>query len=259
MVDGPSTSRPEGRAQMLTKKNEIESLVLGRTVLELHDFQAGEDLLEEEGRFRREHDPLYAICKVRVEDLESIHQLESHGFRFIETQLKLALKMKTYDTSKFPYHYAPVEAADLETVLAMADTIFSDDRFSVDPFLRQRYDGKAAGERYRRYVMKSFEAKDECVYKMVNNTTQEIVGFGTHRHTRPDEALIFIGGIASKYQKAGLGPISDFLAINCLRREGVKKAYTHVSARNYAIMNLEIAGLGFKVIDSHVVLRKTYE
>jgi hypothetical protein len=93
----------------------------------------------------------------------------------------------------------------------------------------------------------------------VNDSTKEIVGFGTHRHSSQDEAVIFIGGIVSTYQKAGLGPISDYLAINNLRREGVKKAYTHVSARNYAIMNLEIAGLGFKVIDSHVVLRKVYE
>lgn len=244
---------------MITTKNEIESLVLGRAVVEVRAFQAGDDFPAEEKRFRQEHDPLYAICKVRVEDLEAVHQLEDHGFRFIETQLKLSLKMKSYDASKYPYSYVPVEPGDLETVLHIAETIFSDDRFSVDPFLKERFAGKAAGERYRRYVMKSFEAPDECVYKMVNDATKEIVGFGTHRHTGQDEAVIFIGGIVSTYQKAGLGPISDFLAINNLRREGVKKAYTHVSARNYAIMNLEIAGLGFKVIDTHVVLRKVYD
>lgn len=244
---------------MITTKNEIESLVLGRSVLEIRAFQAGDDFPGEEKRFRQEHDPLYVVCRVPVEDLEAIHRLEDNGFRFIETQLKLMLKMKSYDASKYPYSYLPVEPEDLETVLNIAETIFSDDRFSVDPVIKERFAGKASGERYRRYVMKSFEAKDECVYKMVNNATKEIVGFGTHRHTSQDEAVIFIGGIVGSYQKAGLGPISDFLAINNLRREGVKKAYTHVSARNYAIMNLEISGLGFKVIDSHVVLRKVYE
>jgi hypothetical protein len=244
---------------MITTKNEIESLVLGRAVLEIHSFRAGNDLREEEKRFRQEHDPLYAVCKVPVEDLGAVHELEDNGFRFIETQLKLSLKMKSYDTSKYPYSYLPVERNDLETVLGIAETIFSDDRFSVDPFIKERFAGKAAGERYRRYVIKSFEAQDECVYKMVSAATNEIVGFGTHRHTTQDEAVIFIGGIVSAYQKAGLGPISDFLAINNLRREGAKKAYTHVSARNYAIMNLEIAGLGYKVVDSHVVLRKVYE
>ena len=244
---------------MITTKNEIESLVLGRAVLEIRGFQTGDDFPAEEKRFRQEHDPCYAVCKVPVEDLGAVHQLEDNGFHFIETQLKLSLKMKSYDASKYPYSYVPVEPVDLETVLGIAETIFSDDRFSVDPFIKERFAGKAAGERYRRYVMKSFEAPDECVYKMVNDATKEIVGFGTHRHTTQDEAVIFIGGIVSTYQKAGLGPISDFLAINNLRREGVKRAYTHVSARNYAIMNLEIAGLGFKVIDSHVVLRKVYE
>jgi hypothetical protein len=244
---------------MITTKNEIESLVLGRAVLEIRGFQAEDDFPGEEKRFRQEHDPLYAVCKVPVEDLRAVHQLEDNGFRFIETQLKLSLKMKSYDASKYPYSYVPVEPGDLETVLNMAETIFSDDRFSIDPFIKERFAGKAAGERYRRYVMKSFEAPDECVYKMVNDGTKEIVGFGTHRHTTQEEAVIFIGGIVSTYQKAGLGPISDFLAINNLRREGVKKAYTHVSARNYAIMNLEIAGLGYKVMNSHVVLRKVYE
>jgi hypothetical protein len=244
---------------MIATKNEIESLVLGRAVLEIRGFQAGEDLRGEETRFRQEHDPLYAVCKVRVEDLEAIHQLEDQGFRFIETQLKLSLKMKSYDASKYSYRYLPVEKGELEQVLDIAGTIFSDDRFSVDPFIKERFAGKAAGERYRRYVLKSFEAKDECVYKMVNDTSKEIVGFGTHRHTSQEEAMILIGGIVSRYQRAGLGPITDYLAINALRGEGVKKAYTHVSARNYAIMNLQIAGLGYKVVDSHVVLRKVYE
>ena len=244
---------------MIATKNEIESLVLGRAVLELRGFQPGDDFAAEEQRFRQAHDPLYAVCKLPIEDLAGIHQLEDHGFRFLETQLKLSLKMKAQDVSKYPYRYVAVEREDLETILELAATLFSDDRFSVDPFLKDRFDGKAAGERYRRYVQKSFETPDECVYKMVNDTTNEIVGFGTHRHTGQDEVVIFIGGIVSGYQRAGLGPISDFLAINNLRREGVKKAYTHVSARNYAIMNLQIAGLGYKVVDSQVVLRKVYE
>jgi hypothetical protein len=244
---------------MIATKNEIESLVFGRAVLEIRAFQAGDDLPGEEKRFREDHDPLYVVCKIPIEDLAAVHKLEDNGFRFVETQLKLSLKMKSYDTSKYPYRYLPVGLGDLETILNMAETIFSDDRVSVDPFLRERFDGKAAGQRYRRYVMKSFEASDECVSKMVNDTTNEIVGFGTHRHTSQDEAMIFVGGIVGAYQKAGLGPILDFLAINSLRREGVKKAYTHVSARNYAIMNLQIAGLGYKLIDSHIVLRKVYE
>jgi hypothetical protein len=244
---------------MITTKNEVESAVLGKAVLEIRDFKTGDDFAGEEKHFRQEHDPLYAICKVPVEALDAVHVLEDNGFRFVETQLKLSLKMKTFDTSKYPYSYVPVESGDLPKILDIAATIFSDDRFSVDPFLKERYSGKAAGDRYRRYVTKSFEAQDECVYKMVNNTSHEIVGFGTHRHATAEEATILIGGIVSNYQRAGLGPISDFLAINTLRGEGVKKAYTHVSARNYAIMNLEIAGLGFKVVNSHVVLRKVYE
>jgi len=148
---------------MITTKNEIESLVLGKAVLEIRDFKSTDDLVTEENRFRKEHDPLYAICKVPVEDLEAVHRLEDNGFRFLETQLRLSLKMKTYDTSKFPYSYLPVEAADLDQILEIAATIFSDDRFSVDPVIKQRYDGKAAGERYGRYVTKSVQASSQCL------------------------------------------------------------------------------------------------
>lgn len=244
---------------MITTKNEIESMVLGGAALEIRDFHASEDFASQEMRYVKEHAPVYAVCRVPIEDLEAVHTLEQNGFRFIETQLKLQLKMKTYDVKKYPYSYLPVETPeDLAAVLDLAGTIFSDDRFFVDPVIRSRYSGRASGERYRKYVRKSFDTERECVCKMVNNATHEIVGFGTHRHINDEEVQILLGGIANPYQNAGLGPISDYLAINNLRREGVRKAHTHVSARNLSIMNMEIAGLGFKVLNSFVVLRKFY-
>ena len=38
--------------------------------------------------------------------------------------------------------------------------------------------------------MKSFEAPDECGYKMVNNVSEEIVGLGPQRHTSAAEPRI---------------------------------------------------------------------
>ncbi len=244
---------------MIITKNEIESMVLGGAALEIRDFRTTDDFPRHEKQYVEAHAPIYAVCRVLIEDLEAVHMLEQNGFRFIETQLKLQLKMKAYDVKRYPYSYLPVETSeDLAVVLDMAGTIFSDDRFYVDPVIRSRFPKNAAGERYRKYVGKSFDTGGECVCKMVNNSTHEIVGFGTHRHINEEEVQILLGGIASPYQNAGLGPISDYLAINNLRREGVKRAHTHVSARNTAIMNLEIAGLGFKVLNSYVVLRKFY-
>jgi hypothetical protein len=244
---------------MRVYRNEIDSVVLGQDALEITEIAAKDDLTELEREFVREFSPFMATAKLPIEDLLSIHRLEEMGFRFIETQLKLSLRMKEYDVSRSPYRYLPVtNAIDLEAVLDMAGTIFRDDRFRVDPVVSQRVGANVAGERYRRYVEKSFREKDECVYKLVREVSGEIVGFGTHKHVSPEEVQLLLGGVAKAHQSTGLGAVADYLATNLLRREGARRVFTFVSARNYPIVNLEVAGLGFRVRRAFVVLRKVY-
>lgn len=245
---------------MEVAKNVIDSDILGRSVLEISGFDGCCDLAAIEAEYVQRNNPLYVICKLPVEQIADIHRLEDCGFRFVEFQMKLrgALR-KTYDTTGYDYSYLPMTGPeDLEAVLELASTTFAHDRVSQDPFFRQWHGRNISGERYRRYVLKSFEVVDECVYKLVDNSTGEIVGFSTHRVLTPKSALLLLGGVRSDAKNLGLGAINDYFALNELKRKGLKWFHTHVSGSNYPIINLEVKGIGFRVVQSFVVMRKVY-
>jgi hypothetical protein len=245
---------------MKVMKNEIDSEILGRPVLEIAEFDGTGDFAILEAEYLKREDPIYITCRLNAEQIEDVHSLEDRGFRFVEFQMRLRGTLhKTYDTSAYNYSYLPVtNPRDLEAVSKLASSIFEHDRVSRDPFFRGWRERNISGERYRRYVLKSDAADDECVYKLVDNATQEIVGFSTHRILTADSALLLIGGVQNQHKKSGVGAINDYFALNELKRKGVKWFHTHVSGSNYPIINLEVKGIGFRVVQSFVVLRKVY-
>jgi hypothetical protein len=245
---------------MIAKENEIDSEVFGRKVLDIADFEHDSDFSAFEEAYQKRENPIYVTCKVPAEDIASVHSLEDHGFRFIEFQVRLRGTIrKMYDVSAYNYSYLPVTGGkDLDAVLDLASTIFEHDRISRDPFFEQWRNRNISGERYRRYVLKSINAPDEFVYQLVDNATGEVVGFSTHRIVTPETALLLIGGVRNQEKMSGAGVINDYFALNELNQKGIKNFHTHMSGANYPIMNLEIKGLGFRIIQSFVVLRKTY-
>jgi hypothetical protein len=243
---------------MTAERNEIDSEALGKTLLDIRDFSPEEDFVSFETDYVEEHRPFYCVCKLPIEELAGIHSLEGAGFRFLELQLRLVSKTRERDVSAFPYEFSLVEdEGELEQVLRIAESTFSEDRFSVDPVFG-KLDPGVSGRRYRRYIEKSFRAEDERVYKLVGKESGKVVGFNNHKYLGGGEALMFNGGVLNDYKTTGLGAICDYFLINELRRNGIRRFVTHVSARNYPIMNLEIAGLGFRVERTFVVLRKVY-
>jgi len=74
----------------------------------------------------------------------------------------------------------------------------------------------------------------------------------------PEEALMLLGGVRADYKSAGLAAINAYYDFNELMRNGVKRFTTHVSARNYGVMNLEISGFQYRIKQTFVVLRKLY-
>jgi hypothetical protein len=236
--------------------NLVDSSALGRTVLEITDFKKTDDLSAAEQDYVARHHPGYVSCRLPIEDVGAIHALEKSGFQFLETVLRLSLALKrSYDTSAFPYRFERVESEEmLQPVLQIASATFIDDRFSVDP----QIPAGVSGDRYRRYVAKSFAAPDERVYRLVSQRTSEIVAFKTHRILSQREGLFLLGGVKTEYKRTAIPAINEYFELNLLREQRIEKMQTHISARNYGVMNLEIKGLGFRVESSFVVLRKLY-
>lgn len=242
---------------MQITKHEIDSQVLGRAVLELSG-PLDADLARIESDYVRAHQPLYVMYKAPIEDIATIQRLEDHGFRFVETQLRLTFRLRRhFDTGKTPYVFERVTTEDqLRDVLDIAAHTFTDDRFLVDPQLPDAQQISSA--RYQAYVRQSFVRPDERLYRLVNPATARTVAFKTHRIVSPEEALMLLGGVHADYKSAGIAPINAYHEFNELMRNGVKHFTTHVSARNYAVINLEVSGFQYRLQKTFIVLRKVY-
>ena len=237
--------------------HDIDSAVLGRAILELRG-PVDDSLAAVERAYLDAHQPRYVVCKVPIEDVAAIQRLEDHGFRFVETQLRLTFRLRRpFDTGAAPYVFERVTTQDaLAEVLAIAGDTFTDDRFLVDPALPDAR--QISGARYQAYVRQSFARADERVYRLVNPATGRTIAFKTHRRVADDEALMLLGGVHADYKGAGVAPLNAYHEFNELIRDGVKRFTTHVSARNYAVMNLEIGGFQYRIKQSFIVLRKIY-
>jgi hypothetical protein len=238
-------------------KHDIDSQVLGRTVLALSG-PVDEGFGRFETEYVRAHQPLYVVYKAPIEDIATIHHLEDHGFRFVETQLRLTFRLRRdYDTSKAPYVFERVTTEEqLRDVLEIAGNTFTDDRFLIDPALPDAH--KLSAARYQAYVRQSFHRADERVYRLVNSTTGRTVAFKTHRIVSPEGALMLLGGVHADFKSSGIAAINAYHEFNELKRNGVKQFTTHMSARNYAVINLEVGGFQYRLKQAFVVLRKIY-
>ena len=234
---------------------EIDSDAYGRNFLDIKDFSTDVNFGKFEEEYIRQYDPFYVSCKVHLEDIREIQALGHLGFEFIEFQIREQLNLKkTYPVFK-PYKMEVVSSnEDLQEVLAIAAETFEHDRFTADPLMQNTF----SGERYKAYVMKSFNAEDEFLYKLFNSETGEILGFKTHKIINNEEALMFLGGVLNKYKNSPIPVINGYLELNELKEKGIKKVITHISGGNYGVLNLEVKEIGYKVVNSFVVLRKIY-
>lgn len=235
---------------------EIDSAVFGRNVLALKDLTPSDDIAAEESLYTQQFRPAYVSCRVPMEELSTIHLLEKHGFQFVECQIRSTIRFtRDFDVSRYPYAYQRVTTRDvLDEVLEIASRTVVHDRFTIDTAVRQG----TSGERYRRYVEKSFGAPDEEVWRLYDPASEQTLNFRTHRVTGPEEVLLLLGGVHPEYKNLGIGVIASYFCFNQMRKDGIKRAVTHISAINNPVFNLEIGNLGFRVNKTFAVLRKVY-
>lgn len=242
---------------MKVVKNIIDSKILGRDFLDIVEFSMDEDFNKLEEKYIEENNPLYVSVKIPIENLSNIQFMETHGFSFIEIQIRETLRLnKSFDHIIFtPYKIEPVKSeSDLDSVISIASETFNHDRYTLDNMLPDYF----SGNRYKLLVEQSFNKADEYLYKFVNDSTGEILGFKTHRIVSENEATMLLGGIKETYKRSPLPGISSYLELNELFNKGITKITTHISGSNYGVLNLELKKFGYKVVQLFVVLRKIY-
>lgn len=235
---------------------KIDSDATGKSIGAIYDFDKSADFDAFESDYKKMHNPFYVSCKVSLQDIAAVHMLERAGFNFIETQIKLSARLKKiYPALPENYVFKLAENSDeVDEAAKIAATTFTDDRFTIDPEIPS----ELAAQRYIKYVEESYKAENQALFVLKKREDGEVVAFKTHLYTAPDEALLLLGGVKNEYKEMGIGIMNNYAELNFLAGIGVKRLYTNVSARNHAIMNLEIAAFGYKVIDTFAVTRKLY-
>jgi hypothetical protein len=234
---------------------DVDSRVLGRSVLAIHDLDCEVDLRAVEEEYVRKSDPVYVSCRIPLEQVANIQFAERHGFHFVECQIRSTIRLRSpYDVSQYPYAFERVRSEeDLREVLEIAGVTFEHDRFSRDPL----FPAGVAGRRYQEYVRNSLQSPCEAVYRLLD-AERRTVAFKTHRYVSDTEVLFLLGGVHPDFKGLGLGPINEYFEFNELIGEGIRRGVTHISAVNYPVFNLEIGALGFRVTGTFAVLRKCY-
>jgi hypothetical protein len=240
---------------MRVERSLIDSACANFTVAEVADFDATADFTEFERTEIAALQPRVVFCRIPSHQVQAIQRVEDHGYRFAEVSLSLTGRLTgDIDTSRFPYHFERVEAEDaLAPALALAGSIFTHDRFSTDPL----FGPAVSGARYRAYLRQSFEREDDRVYVMKDDATGEVVSFASIR-VEGRKARLLLGGVSSAFVGTGLGVAHDAIGLSTYYAEGIRQIRTAVSAINYPVMNLEMSHFGFRVVESHTVLRKVY-
>jgi len=241
---------------MHVEQIEIDSRVLGRNVLAIQELDPGADFSSFERGYIQAFNPAYVYCKTAMDAMDQLHYLELNGFNFMECQIRAAARLKPFNLERYgAYVYERVtHEAELEEVIAIAGSTFTHDRWRMDPHL----DPGLAGERYRQYLYNSFRDPNEFIFRLRERTSGRTLAFQTNRIVSEKDVLFLLIGVHPDLKNHGLGVVNEYFAFNELAAMGFRKAVTHVSAANYAMLNLNFNGLGFKVTSTFAVLRKLY-
>jgi hypothetical protein len=234
------------------EKIEIDSQIFGfdcwniLNPCEIEDFLSPVLSIKEKGK------PALISCKIPLSEPNKIKNAESAGFKFSEVQFRTRLGLKnTYKTEKYPYRYVKIQSEEqLTEVLEIAGTTFLHDRYTLDKKI-----GKAlSGQRYARYLRKSFEEPDEEIWCVQSVASGKILTFRSHKIISDKEVLLLLGGVLPKLKGSGLGVVSSHFCFNQLYGSGFTHAITYVPATNIPILNLEIGHFKFRITESFLIL-----
>ena len=179
-------------------------------------------------------------CRLSHERLQESMLLEEHGFRFIEMlyQPELDDLQNKSDLDETGLDAVTAEEGELPTILDIAGSAFTNERFHVDP----RLDSALGDQRYCNWVQSSLNHPTQRLY-MIRNGKQVVAFFVTEM--MPDKTCYWhLNAVATVAQGQGYGKRAWITMLRLAKEQGAKKVRTSIVARNYRVLNL-YARLGF--------------
>jgi hypothetical protein len=240
---------------MEIKRNELESSFLASEVYELllpDEFDLDNLYTLEE----QLPNGAYVFTKNNLDNVLNSEKLGIAGYTLAEVQISSKIRLFVpEENTKWEQEYECFKVNDelnLSIILEIAKQTLKVDRFSVD----SSFSGMNSERRIASYLRKSFLETNEEIWAVKIKKNNEIISFRSHMKLDSDNCRLLLGSVAPKYLNLGVGEISWYFARQVLCKQNYRFASTVISAANKSVLNLEIAGQGFKVQNTKAIFRK---
>jgi RimJ/RimL family protein N-acetyltransferase len=117
-------------------------------------------------------------------------------------------------------------------IQTMAEQCFAHERFQADP----RLSTKLANERYGRWVVSSFQSRNQLLLKIEDR--DEIVAFFIVEYLNEKSAYWHLTAVAPEFQSRGYGRKTWQTMLAYHKACGIERVTTTITARNVRVLNL---------------------
>lgn len=222
-----------------------DSVLFGFPVLQIGRIEVrGRDADTEFAEFEAVRDRLrcrLVSCRLPHERLKESMFLEAHGFRFIEMVHYPELDgLQTKDLgAPAQLTVSRAESSDLPAVQQIAERVFRNERFHVDP----RLDPDIGDRRYRNWVTSSFHHPSQELHCVRDE--QRVIAFFVTEMLADRTCYWHLNAVAPDAQGRGHGRTAWRAMMHQARESGAERVRTCIAARNHRVLNL-YCGLGFR-------------
>lgn len=180
-------------------------------------------------------------CRLSHDRLRESMLLEEHGFRFIEMVYHPEIvDLQSKDLGAPPrLTVSRAESSDLPAVQEIAETVFRNERFHVDP----RLDPDIGDRRYRNWATSSFNHPSQQLHCIRDE--QRVMAFFVTEMLSDRTCYWHLNAVAPDAQGQGNGRMAWRAMMHQARDAGAKRIRTCIAARNHRVLNL-YCGLGFR-------------
>ncbi len=246
--------RNQSDTPMKQKVLLTESKLLDMKVIKLSDWKSIGDIIS-----FVPSQPSYVYCELPATNLLDIHQLEQAGYHFSEFRIKSTLNTADAEYSTRAYYPFIAEIITEKVLRNQAISLLSqntcDDRFSNDLAIPTDF----ALKRNIHNLKKSFRAwPNEFLLGIFNAHSPELVAFRSGSIFNKSEAQLFQYGISPNADFNHTADMLEAFTIQYLKTQGVQYIHAVSTAFNIAELNRLTQNHGFKMVSSHVLLRKVF-
>lgn len=233
----------------------LETQLLGFPVIKLGDFISLTDDLQALEKDLEAYTKYYLYAELPATNLEIIHELETHGFRFSEFRIHLSRDLSTFENyshSFYPYYADLIsDSKGRKEALQMLGKQDFDDRFASDPSIPKKF----SQSRNIHNLEKSFDNfPTEQVIGLFNSTTSTLVGFWSLAITDGFHAHLYQHAVDSG-KRAHLLPILDALVLSYLKEQNIQLVKAISTGFNISEIHRLMTNSGFEVTQSTIILR----